>query len=306
MKKNLLILLTFAVVGIAAIYIFIPGKIKIVATENGNTNPKAAQRFLADDANWEKWWPNSTPFYYNGFNFQLIKKMYNVFELQLLDKKDSLKTILQLVTGDKDSVSYFWTCDFESSKNPIARLMQYFKATRIKKSLDILTDSLKTHLEKEENVYGFKVQLVKVSDSVLISTRRIFNHYPDDKEIDSMLQQLRKYISNNNAVEKNYPMLNVHIDGANDYEAMVAIATDRLLPASNIFSPKLVLKGGNLLEASFTGGSSAIKKAFDNFENYRSDYRIPAPAIPYQLMITDRIKESDTTKWVTKFYYPIF
>ena len=48
------------------------------------------------------------------------------------------------------------------------------------------------------------------------------------------------------------------------------------------------------------------RKAFDNFENYRSDYTILSPAIPYQLMITDRIKESDTTKWVTKFYYPIF
>ena len=137
MKKNLLILLTFAVVGIVAIYIFIPGKIKIAATERGNTNPKAAQRYLADDANWEKWWPNSTPFYHNGFNFQLIKKMYNVFELQLLDKKDSLKTILQLVQGDKDSVSYLWTCELESSKNPIASFVPFILSLFISPSLFI-------------------------------------------------------------------------------------------------------------------------------------------------------------------------
>ncbi len=306
MKRILIILLTFAAIIIIASYVFIPSKIKISAAASGHANLKAAQRFLENDANWNKWWPGTKPFYYNELDFRLTKKMLNAFELQLLDKKDSLTTLLKIVPDDNDSIIYLWSCEFESSKNPVTRLMQYFKATRIKKSLDILIERLKDNLTKEENLYGFKVQLIKVSDSVLISTRRTFNHYPNDQEIDSMIGLLRKYISSSNAVEKNYPMLNVHVEGTNNYEAMVAIATEKLLPASSIFSPKLVLKGGNVLEASFTGGPTAIKKAFDNFENYRSDYGISSPAIPYQLLITDRLKESDTSKWVTKFYYPIF
>ena len=306
MKKKLIILLTFAATIILASYIFIPSKIKISAIASGHANSKAAQRFLEDDTNWNKWWPGSKPFYFNEFDFRLTKKMLNAFELQILDKKDSLTTLLKILPTDKDSITYLWSCEFECSKNPVTRLMQYFKATRIKESLDILIEHLKNNIAIEENLYGFKVQSIKVSDSVLISTRRTFNHYPNDTEIDSMIQLLRKYISSSHAVEKNYPMLNIHVEGTNNYVAMVAIATERLLPANSIFSPKLVLKGGNVLEASFTGGPAAIKKAFDNFENYRSDYGIQSPAIPYQLLITDRLKESDTSKWVTKFYYPIF
>lgn len=306
MKRILILLLTFAALAIMASYVFIPAKIKISAEATGFTNPKAAYRYLLEDANWNKWWPGTKPFYYEGLTFRLTKKMFNLFELQVQNKKDSVETFLELDPGDRDSVTYTWTCEMESSKNPITRLGQYFKATRIKKTMDVLIDSLKENLEKEENVYGFKVTAKKVTDSVLISTSWSFDHYPGEKEIDSMIRQLRKYISSQHAVEKNYPMLNVHLEGTNEYVAMVAIATERLLPATRIFSPKLVLKGGNVLEAEFRGGPAATRKAFDNFENFRSDYRIPAPAIPYQLMITDRVKETDTSKWITKFYYPVF
>jgi hypothetical protein len=101
-------------------------------------------------------------------------------------------------------------------------------------------------------------------------------------------------------------MLNVNFDGLGNYETMVAISIDTLLPAKGPFSPKLVLKGGNILEAQITGGPATIRKGFEQFENYRSDYRISAPAIPYQLLVTDRLKEADTTKWITRFYYPVF
>jgi hypothetical protein len=184
--------------------------------------------------------------------------------------------------------------------------MQYFNAGRIKKIVTALTDSLRNYMDKPENVYGFSVKEIKVTDSVLISTRSTFNHYPGEKEVDSMIQLLRKYISSQKAVEKNYPMLNVHLNGDNKYETMVAIATERLLPANGSFSPKLVLKGGNVLEAKFTGGPAGIKKAFEEFENYRLENSFSSPAIPYQLLITDRMKEQDTAKWITKMYYPVF
>src|SRR5687767_15529219 len=56
------------------------------------------------------------------------------------------------------------------------------------------------------------------------------------------------------SIEKNYPMLNVYKPGPGNYEAMIAIATDRTLPATTDFTPKHVLKGGKLLEAEFKGG----------------------------------------------------
>lgn len=306
MKKIMIILIIALLLLLGSIYIFIPDKIKIGSVTKSSLNITAATRYLVNSINWAEWWPGVKPLHYNNIDFKIAKKKLDSFEIQLLYKKDTLLSTLEIVSLDSNATAYSWTCEMESSNNPIKRCTQYFKAIHIKKSLDLLTDSLKNYLDKEENIYGFNVHLIKVTDSVLIATKHSFNHEPDIKEIDLMVQQLNDYINKEKAVSKNYPMLNVHQLSQNNYEAMVAIATDRQLPATKDFTPKLVLKGGNILEAEVKGGPFIIKKGFEEFENYKTERGIVSPAIPYQLMITDRMKEKDTTRWITKFYYPIF
>jgi len=306
MKKIALILLTIAILAILSSYIFVPSKISISAVATGHTSTDAAYRFLLDEGNWKKWWPGSEPFSANGINFRLTKKMFDVFELDLADKNDTIKSYLELLPGDKDSTGYNWFTEIDAGNNPFTKWNAISKQTRIKKTFDHLLDSLKEKLEQEKIVYGFTVKRVKVTDSVLLSFRSKFDHYPDAKDVDGMIRQLRKYISNLNGVEKNYPMLNVNAIDKNDYEAMVAIPTAWALPPSGSMSPKLVLKGGTLLETEIIGGPWTIRKAFEQFENYRADFRIISPAIPYQQIITDRVKETDTTKWITKLYYPAY
>ncbi|TAL40612.1 MAG: hypothetical protein EPN92_14360 [Chitinophagaceae bacterium] len=306
MKRFYLLLLILIAAAILFTYVFIPSKIDIRSVAESSMNSKAAYRFLLEENNWTKWWPGPKAFYFNNTNFWITKKKLNSFEMQLVYKKDSVINNLEMIPLSGDSTEYTWSCEIESGNDPLTRWKQYFKALHIKKNLDTLIYSLKNSTDKEENVYGFKVQKIKVTDSVLISTRSLFNHYPDEKETGSMVQKLKDYIKTQKAVEKNFPMLNVNQTGPDNYEAMVAIATDKKLPETKDFTPKLVLKGGNILEAEFKGGPIATRKAFTEFENYKLEMQYISPAIPYQLMIIDRAKESDTTKWVTKFYYPVF
>ena len=306
MKRFFIVLVMVVAVALAISYIFIPQKIKITFVAEGSVNINAATRYLLKDENWKKWWPGPNVFHYKNADFRPDKKLLNSFEMLLFYKGDTVKNILRLIPLGLDSTGFAWSCEIEGSNNPIKRWAQYLKAHQIKRILNVLIGSLKNHLEKEENIYGFKVKRVKVIDSVLISTRSSFDHYPDNKEIDIMVQKLKNYIKTENAIEKNYPMLNVYKPGPGNYEAMIAIATDRTLPATTDFTPKHVLKGGKLLEAEFKGGPYALEKAFQEFEKYRMDFQLLSPAIPYQLMITDRAKEVDTTRWLTKFYYPVF
>lgn len=306
MKKIVLLLLILTILFGASGYIFFSSKIKIASTDNSSMKTNAATRYLLQEENWRKWWPGGNVFQYGDIDFILEAKKLNSFEMHLVYKKDTIPALLQIIPLNNDSTAFFWSCEIISSNNPFTRWVQYFNARHIKKCLNTLIGSLKNYIDKEENVYGFKVKKTKVMDSVLISTRHIFINYPDDEKIAEMVQQLKNYIKIQNAAEKNYPMLNVHQSGTNEYEVMVAIATDKLLPATAEFAPKLVLKGGNILEAGFKGGPTSTKKAFEEFENYKLDYHYISPAIPYQLMVTDRMKEKDTNIWITKFYYPIF
>ena len=87
---------------------------------------------------------------------------------------------------------------------------------------------------------------------------------------------------------------------------MTAIPVDRELPLTKEFAPKFLLKRGNILETEVRGGPYKIETGLNELENYKNDYKFTSPASPYQLLVTDRLKEQDTAKWVTRLYYPVY
>jgi len=100
-------------------------------------------------------------------------------------------------------------------------------------------------------------------------------------------------------------MLNVYADNPGRYQVMVAIPTKSDLPSESGFQlKKMVL--GNILVAEVKGGPATVRLGEENLQNYVDDYHKISPAIPYQSLITNRMAESDTTKWITKLYYPVF
>ncbi len=305
MKKLLIGSLVLVTVVILASYVIIPSKIKVSSITIANANDIAAHRVLMDEGNWAKWWPNKKAFQLDETRFWLTQKMLNSFDLMIYNEGDSVNSQLQLILVNTDSVNLVWSFEIASGNNPMKRFSHYYAATAIKKKLDFLLDSLAAYLSDKRNIYGFDVKKVLVTDSVLISTRKTFDHYPDEFETEEMIKRLRAYISINKAKEMNFPMLHVKQMDSIHFEAMTAIATDFKLPDNNEFAAKMLLKGGNLLEGEVKGGHATITKSFDEFEKLIKDYRKTSPAIPYQLMITDRTKEMDTTKWVTKLCYPI-
>jgi len=270
-----------------------------------NATMDGVARTLSAGSNWNKWWPGDTVFHFNKKTFQITAYELNGFDIRIISNSDSLQSRMNLIFLDNDSMLVGWQAQLKSSSAPFKRFSQYMKVKEIGKDINAILTSLKNFAEDPQNIYGIKVVKVIVTDSVLISTRRSFDHKPDVQEIDDMIQTLKNYIKQNGAVEKNLPMLNV-MKTDNSYVAMTAIPVDRELPVTNEFAPKFMLKGGNILEAEIKGGPFTIERSFNELENYRADHKYTSPAIPFQLLVTDRAKEKDTTKWITKLYYPVF
>ena len=306
MKKIWIALVLLLIFALASVYVFIPGKIKIEATIPLRAAFPGVSRTLIDENNWKKWWPGDTPFSYNKQTYSIREKIFSVFDIDIYSANDTINSRLELVLIKNDTMTISWHAEQVNSSNPFIRFSRYRHAKATEKHMHEILQSMKAFLEKTKNIYGVEINRTLVKDSVLISTRRSFEHYPNVQEIDAMIQDLRKYIVQNNAIEKNSPMLNVLRIDSSHYEAMSAIPVDKALPATNEFAPKFLLKGGNILEAQVQGGLTTIENGLKELENYRSDYRFTSPAIPYQLLVTDRMKETDTTKWITKLYYPVF
>ena len=306
MKKILIGLVLSMTFLLAAVYIFIPRKTKIEATVSLNAAVPGVLRTLANDSNWKRWWPGEIPFAYNEQSYFIRGHIFNVFDIAIFTDKDTINSLMELVFVKANTMTILWNAEQVNSNNPLKRVIQYRHAKETEKNMNAILQGMKTFFQKKENIYGFDIKETFVKDSALISTRRTFDHYPTAQDVDAMIQSLKKYIVQHNAIEKNLPMLNVLKVDNFHYEAMTAIPVDKELPQTNEFAPKFLLKGGYILEAQIQGGPFTIENSLKEFENYRSDYKLTSPAIPYQLLVTDRVKESDTTKWITRLYYPVF
>ena len=312
MKKLLITIVVLLSITLACTYIFIPNKITISGKEHIAANQRALLRTLGESENWKKWWPaeklNDTTvsgLQLNGLTYKITDIRFSSLPVSISDGKNTNLAELTFISINPDSTDLAVSGIIPTSYNPIKRIQAFFRAQKIKKDIKNILESINSYYSKSENLYGFAIQRTSVVDSTLISTYKEINDEPTTEIVYSLVDELKDYIKKQGAVEKGYPMMNLYTKDGITYLVRVAIPVDKQLPASGNISYKWMLGGGNILITDVRGGHAEIKKAYDQTELYVADHNRVAPAIPFQSMITDRRQEKDSTKWITKIYYPV-
>ena len=317
MKKIVfIILLALILIFLSLVYILIPKKISVVTTRFSNCTLNGAERMILYTNKWAAWWPgtierqadsNNLPsFIFKNHIYKPGIVALDNIEVSIIYNDVLTKTELVIVPTSKDLVELNWLSEeIITSKNPLERIKQYLRAGKVKNDLDSLLTKLRSFLENKENIYGVNVNEVRVKDSVLITTRFTTSLYPSTTEIYSAVNKLRKYITEQNAISNNFPMMHVDQIDSIHYETMIAIPVNKALQATdNMVAKRMVL--GNILEAEIKGGEATVRKGMEQLENYKKDHDMESPAIPFALLVTDRSKEPDSTKWITRIYYPVY
>ena len=86
---------------------------------------------------------------------------------------------------------------------------------------------------------------------------------------------------------------------------MTAIPVNKYIPTNKNFLFKRMVPG-KILVTEVIGGVNTTANALKELELYITDRHLQSPAIPFESLVTDRSKQPDTSKWVTKVYYPIY
>jgi hypothetical protein len=311
MKKWLIGLIVINALALACIYIFIPSKLPVAKIMQINCTSAATRRFLLDEDKWPLWWTDTLDLdgkpipAYNRYTYHIIQKQFNSVDINIQSKKYDINSRITILPLSKDSVALEWRCELETTINPLKRLDQYRQATVIKKNMTTILVSLRSFLEQNIEVYGADIQKIKVKDTLLIATKTDFVTYPTVEEIYSLLNKLKIHITKAGAHETGYPMLNVRQTDNSRYETMVAIPVNKAIPETDsLFTRRMI--PGNILIAEVQGGPATIKQALTQIETYVADHQLESPAKPFQSLVTDRLAEYDTTKWITRIYYPVF
>jgi hypothetical protein len=315
MKNFLIVVISFCILILACVYIFIPKKLEISKVDYSFCNINGASRTIHNSHGWWKWWPgadsirhnnqtDSVWYYYNGYTYHLNEKLYDAINIQIKNSETTIESNIQIFKLNFDSVALVWKCNLPTSMNPVTRILKYRQAKKIRDNMAIILSGLVSFLNNKENIYGINLHVVVSKDSTMVATKDVTANYPTTAEIYSLIGNLKSYIKSNGAKENNFPMLNVRKLENSEFETMVAIPTNKHLDGNGkIFFSRFV--PWKVLTAEVRGGNSTVEEALHQMKLYMSDYQKTAMAIPFQSLVTDRIQEPDTLKWVTNIYVPV-
>jgi hypothetical protein len=312
MKKIIAVLSVALVLLLVCIYFFIPNRIIINEKKAVAANREALYRNLSNINNWPNWWPGEKMqdsfkdgLTLNGLQYKMVDQKVLSLPLALSKKDFALPAELTLILKNTDSTDLILNGIIQTSYNPLKRVQLFLSSKKIKKDVQKIFESIAGYYSTTTNLYQYNIQKQSVADSILLSTFKEIKGPPSTEIIYELIDVLRNYIKSHSANETGYPMLNVFTKDGISYMVKVAIPVNKKLADSGNISYKWMLGGGNILITEVKGGLGEINKAYEQIQLYISDHRRVAPAIPFQSLVTDRRKEPDSSKWITKIYYPV-
>lgn len=286
---------------IASVYWLIPSHLVVTNIVVVHCNRDAADRVLRDTADWKKWWPAEVRGDYN-----LSKRLNHGAVISMDDGGNGIPSTLNIYPlGPLDSCYLQWQFVREAGANPVKRVGQYRQAVKLKGDMTVILDSLRNYLSDPLKVYGVAITEASTNDSFLVQTERTVTGYPGTTEIYDLVKKLNSYAIRRGGFQTGHPMINVDPKPNDQFFLRIALPVDKECKDSgDVVFRKLVR--GNYLESDVRGGPGAVGDAFRRMKDYITDYKRTVMAIPFFSLITDRMRETDSTKWVTRIYYPIY
>ena len=308
----LLLIFVLVVLCLVAVYAFIPANITISNTARTNTIQKNIADCLRDANSVKEWWPdaataksNTDHFTYENYTYRLVQPFTDGAEIQLNKGEKNFRSRVFVIPHGRDSSWVEWQTAIVSGYNPVQRVAYWLEAKNIKNNVQPVLDSLVNFASNTANMYGYPIVRTTFTDTILAATRFSTNTYPTTDLIYNAIDQLKTRIKEDGAEEKDFPMLNVIQTDSNRFETMIAICISKEIKNSgNIFVSRMVPMKNRFLRTEVTGGPVSIRKGHDAVKNYMEDRFLSAPAIPFEILVTDRREQTDTSKWKTIIFHP--
>lgn len=314
MRKLILILLAILAVCIASIYLLIPASIPVASAEVVKTPDIAAERFIIDEHQWSRWWnygePGTAkpegPVYHNrDYAYRQTGKFYKSIDIAIEKDGQQLSSKLLLIPLAVDSTGIEWKTELPTGSDPVARLKHYFEAKKLKQNMDEVLNNLRSFLSRTENVYGISIEKNRLKDTLYVSSKQLFTAYPSIRDIYQLVDKIKTYIAQNGTQATGSPIYNVTRMDQDRYQLTAAVPTDRSLKETGIFSMKYMVKGSFMI-TEVLGGENQVHEAARNMQQYFQDYRKTSMAMNFTMLVTDRILQPDSSKWVTKLCMPVY
>jgi hypothetical protein len=298
MKKLLIGVLILPVLAVSFIYYKVPATLKVSEVVRTRCTPEGAFRSLAIADKRRRWWPGDD-------SLRVMQTLRDQMDAVYRNKEILLFGRFWVLPMPEDSSIIEWQVVVNTPRNPIGKIIDYVATQKAKKRMHDILIAMQAFVEKPENIYGMDIKETSITDTLLISTKANFRRYPSTTDIYKLVTNLQNYATHQNANVTGRPLLNIEQQADSGYNVRLALPVDKVLQDNKDISFTRMIPG-KFLVAEVTGGPGAVTTARQQMNQYFEDYRRTSMAIPFQVLVTDRINEPDTSKWKTRIYAPVY
>ena len=310
MKKLLYILLALCLMLLISSHLVIPDEIIVSEIEEAESSERILSKYLTSANELLKWWPQkkdaagADTLRYNNYSYYFQNPKHNSIDIIIGTEDLKLKSTLSWIPLSNNLYKLTWKTSMPAGINPIKRFLRYRQAGKIKADMKHILERYLTFITNRRNVYGYEFKIETVSDTLLATTSFHSVVVPNNFRIYQAINQVEAYVNRQGVKASKPPMLNIS-RAAQGYRTTVALpVANRFNPNGSILLQRMV--AGNILVTDVKGGPKAISNGFRQMETFMKDFKLSSPAIYFESLVTDRSIEPDTTKWITKIYYPVY
>jgi hypothetical protein len=290
----------------------LPLQSNVNETVRFSTIPDALFRQLIHDSTWHKWWPGKVEtenqklaFKQGEVKYTVERILLNSFELKVSSNSFVANSKLRLIPQTNGEVILTLSSSIPLPGDPIDRVKTLFFSSRLKASYKTILAKLSDHYSLVKNLYDLDIKESNVQVEFITTKAQTFSNYPSIKEIYSLIDEVKNYIKNQGGAEIGLPMLHVGEINSGQFFTQIGIPTNKNLPDSQTIKSKRMLKGGHILTAEVIGNRQVISNAKKQMELYIQDLHQTRVAISYEYLITNRVEQPDSNKWVTQLFFPV-
>jgi hypothetical protein len=312
MKKWIVGLLVILILTLGLIYFLIPANIVISNISSAQATMSGEFRYISQEENWEKWWRDKNgkphvkgePFTYDGISFRLDKQFTDIAGIEITRDGIKLQSVLHLISFSHDSTGAVWQCEIPAGNNPLNRIRKYRMALEIKKSMQGVLKNLSSFVSDPQNIYVFRIYRTSTRDTTLLSARFTSRTNPTTAELYGYFNIVEKSILKQKGTQAGYPIMNIRKLEDGTYETQVALPTNKMLKDDGRIQHMRMVPG-NFISAEVKGGQKTVDEALKQLDYFISDNNKSKVATTFQALVTNRLDEPDTLKWITRIYIPV-
>lgn len=166
-------------------------------------------------------------------------------------------------------------------------------------------NSLKAFAEDPSNLYGYPIRVTKVSDPLLCLNRKTVTKANAKDNIPQMVQQLSRYLSDNNiSYKRDYYYVSYFPLDSKSIEIAVGISiTEEFKTKNNVEILKFPVNG-RLLVGDYEGPTTQLNKLYIAMDKYVTDKKISKVALPMEKYPYNPALNTEAIKM--QLIYPVY